>query len=164
MIEQIKHIPMTLRGAQKLREELDYLKNVLRPEIIKNISAAREHGDLKENAEYFAAREQQSFCEGRIQDIENKLSYAHVIDVTQVACEQQVVVFGATVNIENVDTKSRKTYCIVGDDESDLKNNMISINSPIARGLISHKKGDIVSINTPIGKITYKIIQIKYSI
>lgn len=163
MMLKITRIPMTLRGSKKLREELDYLKSVLRPEIIKNISIARGYGDLKENSEYLAAREQQSFCEGRIQEIETKLSNAHIIDISQIKCDKKVV-FGATVDIEHVDTKHRKIYCIVGDDESDLKHNMISINSPIARGLIGHKEGDVVIIHTPKGEVKYKIIQVKYSV
>lgn len=153
---------MTLKGAEKLRAELDYLKNVLRPEIIKNITEARKYGDLKENSEYSAAREQQAFCEGRIQKIESKLSHAHIIDITQLKTDKTVVVFGATVTIENINTKYQQIYHIVGDDEADLKKNMISINSPLARGLIGNKKGDIVVINTPKCKITYKIINIKY--
>lgn len=153
---------MTVRGSEKLREELDYLKNVLRSEIIKNIAVARGYGDLKENAEYLAAREQQAFCEGRIQEIELKLSNADIIDVTKIACDKKVV-FGSTVSIEHVDTNRRCMYCIVGDDEADLKNNMVSINSPIARGLIGHQEGDVVIIHTPKGEITYKIIQVKYS-
>lgn len=157
----MKRIPMTLRGAEKLREELDYLKNVRRPEIIKNISEAREHGDLKENAEYHAAREQQGFCEGRIQEIESKLSNAHIIDISKLITDDKIV-FGATVGVENLDTTYRQTYSIVGDDEANLKEHMISINSPIARGLIGHKEGDIVRINTPKGKVRYKIFQVKY--
>lgn len=164
MMTKMKQIPMTLRGSEKLREELDYLKNVLRPKIIKDIVNARQFGDLKENAEYFAAREQQAFCEGRIQEIETKLSNAHIIDVTKIVYDTRIVVFGVTVDIENLDTKHRQTYCIVGDDEADLKNHMISINSPIARGLIGHKEGDIVSIKIPKGEMRYKIIQIKYSV
>ncbi|WP_159714839.1 transcription elongation factor GreA [Blochmannia endosymbiont of Camponotus nipponensis] len=157
----MQYIPMTLRGAEKLKEELDYLKNIRRPEIIKNISEARGHGDLKENAEYHAAREQQGFCEGRIQEIESKLFHAYIIDVTKLITDDRVV-FGATVGIENLDTAYRHTYSIVGDDEANLKEHMISIHSPIARGLIGHKEGDIVHINTPKGEIRYKIIQVKY--
>ncbi|URJ25787.1 transcription elongation factor GreA [Blochmannia endosymbiont of Camponotus sp.] len=157
----MKRIPMTLRGAEKLREELDYLKNIRRPEIIKNISEAREHGDLKENAEYHAAREQQGFCEGRIQEIESKLSNAHIIDIAKLTTDDRVV-FGATVDVENLDTTYRQTYSIVGDDEANIKERMISINSPIARGLIGHKAGDIVRINTPKGQVRYKILQVKY--
>lgn len=157
----MKRIPMTLRGSEKLKEELDYLKNVRRPEIIQNISQAREHGDLKENAEYHAAREQQGFCEGRIQEIESKLASAHIIDVAKLSTGDRVV-FGATVGVENLETTYRQTYSIVGDDEANLKERMISIHSPIARGLIGHKEGDIVRINTPQGQVRYKIFQVKY--
>ncbi|CAD83619.1 transcription elongation factor, cleaves 3' nucleotide of paused mRNA [Candidatus Blochmanniella floridana] len=161
MTRKIERIPMTQNGVEKLRKKLEYLKNVLRPEIIKNISEARKHGDLKENSEYHAAREQQGFCEGRIQEIEFKLSNAYIIDVTKVA-EEQKVVFGVTVCVEKLDTQSKQVYRIVGDDEANYKKNMISINSPIARGLIGNTIGDIVTINTPQGNITYKIIQIQY--
>lgn len=157
----MKQIPMTLSGEKKLRQELDYLKNIRRPAIIKDIAAAREYGDLKENAEYHAAREQQGFCEGRIQEIEFKLSHACVIDVTKVVPSNRVV-FGVIVDIENVHTLHKNTYRIVGDDEADLKENMISVNSPIARGLIGSKEGDIVTITTPKGKIEYKVVQIRY--
>lgn len=144
-----------------MRSELEYLKNVLRPEIIKSISEARGYGDLKENSEYIVAREQQGFCEGRIREIEFKLSNAHVIDVTKIVFDKRVV-FGVTVNIENMNTKCSKIYRIVGDDEADFKKNMISINSPIARGLIGKKEGEIVVINTPKGEIKYKIMQVSY--
>lgn len=162
MITKIKPVPMTTQGAEKLRGELDYLKNILRPEIIKNISDARKYGDLKENAEYLAAREQQGFCEGRIQEIETKLANAYIIDITQMNSNKKVV-FGAIVDIEDIHTHNKQTYQIVGDDESDLKKNMISINSPIARGLIGNQAGDIVIVNTPKGDIQYKIIQVRYS-
>ncbi|MCE1695094.1 transcription elongation factor GreA, partial [Enterobacter hormaechei] len=131
----MKQIPMTVRGADKLREELEYLKNVRRPQIIASIAEAREHGDLKENAEYHAAREQQGFCEGRIQEIEAKLSNAQVIDVTKVTNNGRVI-FGATVTVLNVDSDEEQTYRIVGDDEANIKENLLSVNSPIARGLI----------------------------
>lgn len=157
----MKQIPMTVSGAAKLRKELDYLKNVRRPEIIKNIAEAREYGDLKENAEYHAAREQQGFCEGRIQEIECKLSNSYIIDITKITPSNRVV-FGVTVDIENLHTMYKQTYRIVGDDEANLKNNMIAINSPIARGLIGKKLGDIVIIDTPKGKIEYRIVQVKY--
>lgn len=157
----MKQIPMTLSGVEKLRKELDYLKNVCRPEIIKNISEARKYGDLKENSEYHAAREQQGFCEGRIQEIEFKLSNAYIIDVTKVIPSNRVV-FGVTVDIENLHTAYRQTYRIVGDDEANLKEKMISVNSPIARGLIGKKEGDVVTINTPQGKAEYRIVQVRY--
>ncbi|MGP4123569.1 MAG: transcription elongation factor GreA [Sodalis sp. (in: enterobacteria)] len=157
----MNQIPMTLRGAEKLREKLKYLKSIRRPEIIRSIAEAREHGDLKENAEYHAAREQQGFCEGRIQEIEAKLSNAQVIDVTKVAPSSRVI-FGATVSMENLDSEEKQKYLIVGDDEADFKQNLISINSPIARGLVGKKEGDIVVIKTPGGDVEYKILKVEY--
>lgn len=152
---------MTVRGANLLREELDYLKNVRRPEIIKAIAEAREHGDLKENAEYHAAREQQGFCEGRIQEIEGKLSNAQIIDVTKIANNGRVI-FGATVVLVNVETDDEVTYQIVGDDEADIKQGLISVNSPIARGLIGKEVDDNVTIITPGGKVEFDIINVEY--
>ena len=131
----MKQIPMTVRGAELLREELDFLKNTRRPEIIKAIAEAREHGDLKENAEYHAAREQQGFCEGRIQEIEGKLANSQIIDVTKIPNNGKVI-FGATVVLLNVNTEEEVTYRIVGDDEANIKEGLISVNSPIARGLV----------------------------
>lgn len=157
----MNQIPMTLRGAEKLREELEYLKSVRRPEIIRSIAEAREHGDLKENAEYHAAREQQGFCEGRIQEIEAKLSNAQVIDVTKLAPNGRVI-FGATVSVENLYSEEKQTYRIVGDDEADFKQNLISINSPIARGLVGKEEGDIVVIKTPGGEVEYEILKVAY--
>lgn len=154
-------IPMTLRGAEKLREELEFLKSVRRPEIIKAIAEARAHGDLKENAEYHAARDQQGFCEGRIQEIEAKLSNAQVIDVTKMSANGRVI-FGSTVSIQNLDTEDEQTYRIVGDDEADFKQNLISINSPIARGLVGKEAGDIAMIRTPGGDVEYEILKIEY--
>lgn len=153
--------PMTAKGAEMLRVELNELKSVKRPQIIQSIAEAREHGDLKENAEYHAAREQQSFCEGRIQDIEGKLSNAQVIDVTKIPNNGKVI-FGTTVTIINVSTDEETTYKIVGDDESDIKNNLISVNSPIARGLIGKQEDDIVTIKTPAGTVEYEISQVEY--
>lgn len=153
--------PMTADGAKKLRDELDQLKSVDRPQIIKAIAEAREHGDLKENAEYHAAREQQSFCEGRIQDIEGKLSNAQIIDVTKLTNNGKVV-FGATVTILNTQSDEETTYRIVGDDEADIKKQLISVNSPIARGLIGKELDDIVSIRTPSGNIEVEIIEVVY--
>ena len=144
--------PMTARGAQMLRDELNELKTKTRPRIIESIAEAREHGDLKENAEYHAAREQQSFCEGRIQDIEGKLSNAQIIDVTKMENTGKVI-FGTTVTILNVDSDEETTYRIVGDDEADIKNNLISVNSPIARGLIGKELDDTVTIQTPSGTV-----------
>jgi len=154
-------VPMTVDGANRLREELDELKKVTRPRIIAAIAEAREHGDLKENAEYHAAREQQSFCEGRIQEIEGKLSHSQVIDITKIPCTDKVI-FGVTVDIINVDSDETKTYQIVGDDEADVKVNKISINSPIARGLIGKEVGDEVTIKTPSGEVVYEIEQVKH--
>lgn len=153
--------PMTAKGAATLRAELEHLKAVKRPEIVNAIAEAREHGDLKENAEYHAAREQQGFCEGRIQDIEAKLSNAQIIDVTKIANNGKVI-FGTTVTIVNVETDEEVTYQIVGDDESDIKNNFISINSPIARGLIGKSVDDEISITTPGGVVDYEIIKVQY--
>jgi len=153
--------PMTAKGAGILRAELEQLKTVKRPEIVHAIAEAREHGDLKENAEYHAAREQQGFCEGRIQDIEAKLSNAQIIDVSKITNNGKVI-FGATVTIVNVETDEEVSYQIVGDDESDIKKNLISINSPIARGLVGKSLDDEISITTPGGVIDYDIIKVEY--
>ncbi|MBQ4836747.1 MULTISPECIES: transcription elongation factor GreA [Pseudoalteromonas] len=157
----MQSIPMTVRGEEMLREELNHLKKVVRPKIVADIAEAREHGDLKENAEYHAAREQQGFCEGRIQEIEAKLSTSQVIDVTKMANNGKVI-FGTTVTIVNVDTDEEVTYKIVGDDEADIKNNLISVNSPIARGLIGKELDDSVNIQTPNGTVEYEIIEVEY--
>ena len=154
-------IPMTVRGAAQLREELEFLKNVRRPEIIKAIAEAREHGDLKENAEYHAAREQQGFCEGRIQEIEGKLANSQIIDVTKMPNNGKVI-FGATVVLVNVNTDEEVTYQIVGDDEADIKQGLISVNSPIARGLIGKEVDDSVTIATPGGTVEFDIIEVEY--
>lgn len=154
-------IPMTLRGAEKLREELDYLKSVRRPEIIAAIAEAREHGDLKENAEYHAAREQQGFCEGRIKDIEAKLSNAQIIDITKIPNNGRVI-FGCTVTVMNLDSEEQQTYRIVGDDEADFKQNLISVNSPIARGLVGKEMDDVVVITTPGGTVEFEIVKVEY--
>ena len=153
--------PMTATGAENLRKELETLKNETRPTIVAAIAEAREHGDLKENAEYHAAREQQGFCEGRIQDIEAKLSNAQIIDISKITNNGKVI-FGTTVTIVNVDTDEEVTYKIVGDDEADVKLNLISVNSPIARGLIGKMLDDEIEIVTPGGKLTYEIINVKY--
>ncbi|WP_373100647.1 MULTISPECIES: transcription elongation factor GreA [Pasteurellaceae] len=157
----MQQIPMTVRGAEQLRQELDFLKNVRRPEIIKAIAEAREHGDLKENAEYHAAREQQGFCEGRIQEIEGKLSNGQIIDVTKIPNNGKVI-FGATVVLVNTDTEEEVTYRIVGDDEANIKEGLISVNSPIARGLIGKELDDTVSIVTPGGTVEFEIIAVEY--
>ena len=157
----MKQIPMTVVGAEQLRKELEYLKSVRRPEIIAAIADARAHGDLKENAEYHAAREQQGFCEGRIQEIESKLSHSQVIDVTKMANNGRVI-FGATVTVLNVDSDEELTYRIVGDDEADIKENLISVNSPIARGLVGKEVDDAVSIKTPGGDVEFEILKVEY--
>lgn len=157
----MKQIPMTVRGAELLREELEFLKNVRRPEIINAIAEAREHGDLKENAEYHAAREQQGFCEGRIQEIEGKLGNAQVIDITKMPNNGKVI-FGATVTLVNVDSDEEVTYRIVGDDEANIKEGLISVNSPIARGLIGKEVDDNATIQTPGGKVEFDIIEVQY--
>ncbi len=154
-------VPLTVKGANKLREELDELKNVLRPKIIAAISEAREHGDLKENAEYHAAREQQSFTEGRIADIEGKLSNAQIIDITKIDANGKVI-FGATVEIEDLDTEDVVTYQIVGVDEADIKQGRISVGSPIARSLIGKEVEDVVTVKAPGGEKEYEILSIKY--
>ena len=157
----MQQIPMTVRGAELLRKELEYLKNERRPEIIKAIAEAREHGDLKENAEYHAAREQQGLCEGRIQEIEGKLANCQIIDVTKIPNNGKVI-FGATVTLVNTNTNDEVTYRIVGDDEADIKNGLISVNSPIARGLIGKEQDDVVNITTPGGVVEFEIIEVEY--
>ena len=151
-------VPMTVGGAEALRKELDNLKGV---RITAAIAEARAHGDLKENAEYHAAREQQSFAEGRIQEIEGKLSNAQIIDISKMP-QTGKVIFGVTVDIENVGNGETKTYQIVGDDEADLKIGKISVNSPIARGLIGKEEGDTVVIQTPAGQVEYEIAEVRY--
>lgn len=157
----MSQVPITARGAEKLREELTELKQVVRPRIIKAIAEAREHGDLKENAEYHAAREQQSFTEGRIQEIEGKLGNAQIIDVTTLLPNGKVV-FGTTVDLIDEDTGDEVTYQIVGEDESDIKAGLISINSPIARALIGKEEGEVVCAKTPGGDKEFEIVAVKY--
>lgn len=157
----MQRYPMTPEGKIALEQELHHLKTVERPRITQAIAEAREHGDLKENAEYHAAREQQGFCEGRIQDIEGKLGAAQVIDIKDLE-QNGKVVFGVTVTIENLDTEDQVTYKIVGDDEADFKQNKISVNSPIARGLIGKYEGDDTKIVTPKGEVEYEIIKVEY--
>ncbi|ASK78370.1 transcription elongation factor GreA [Paraphotobacterium marinum] len=153
-------VPMTVKGEKLLREELDRLLK-RRPEISKAIAEARELGDLKENAEYHSAREEQGICEAQIRDIEYKLSVAQVIDVTKQPKSDKII-FGSTVTLIDVNDDSSVTYCIVGDDESDIKQNLISVNSPIARGLIGKLEGDEVSINTPGGLKEFEIDKVDY--
>lgn len=154
-------IPLTVRGEQMLKDELKKLKTEDRPRIIEAIAVAREHGDLKENAEYHAAREQQSFCEGRIKEIESKLSNATVIDVTTINANGKVV-FGATVDLVDENSGDEITYKIVGEDEADIKANMISISSPIARALIGKEEGDIAEVQTPGGVRSLEIVEVHY--
>lgn len=152
---------MTEAGAEQLRAELEHLKRVERPRIVRAIAEARAHGDLKENAEYHAAREQQSFAEGRIQEIESKLSRAQIIDITRLAPDDKVI-FGATVTVINLDSDETRVYRIVGDDEADVKAGRISISSPIARALIGKRVGDEVAVQTPSGTVSYEIDQVAY--
>jgi len=154
-------VPLTARGAEQLREELDRLKRVERPRIIEAIAEARAHGDLKENAEYHAAREQQGFVEGRINDIEGKLSNAQIIDVTTLSANGKVV-FGATVKVLELDKDDELCYQIVGDDEADLKKGMISVSSPIARCLIGKSEGDVASLDAPGGIREFEILEVLY--
>ena len=153
--------PMTQQGADALEAELHKLKFTMRPQIVEAIATARAHGDLKENAEYHAAREQQSFMEGRIKDIESKLSHAQIIDVTQIANHGKVV-FGSTVTLVNLDTDDEVTYKIVGDDEADYKQNKISYKSPLARSIIGKEEGNEVDAKTPGGDVAYEILKVQY--
>ncbi len=155
-----KH-PMTVQGAEALKVELNELKFVVRPRIVEAIATARAHGDLKENAEYHAAREQQSFNEGRIQDLEGKLSQAQVIDITKLTNNGKVV-FGATVKLCHVATDAEITYQIVGEDEADIKVNKISYSSPIGRALIGKELDDAIAVHTPGGIVEYEIIGVDY--
>ncbi|HIK73691.1 MAG TPA: transcription elongation factor GreA [Alcanivorax sp.] len=157
----MQRVPMTTAGAEALRKELDQLKKVDRPRISAAIAEAREHGDLKENAEYHAAREQQGFCEGRIQDIESKLSNAQIIDITSIQNTGKVI-FGVTVTIVDVDSDEERVYQIVGDDEADIKSGKLSVNSPIARGLIGREEGDTVQIDTPGGTKEYEVDKVEH--
>lgn len=157
----MQRFPMTVEGAKALEVELQRLKMTERPRISKAIAEAREHGDLKENAEYHAAREDQGFVEARINDIEAKLSAVQIIDIANIPYTGKVV-FGSTVTIINVDTDESRTYRIVGDDEADIKNGRISAASPIARGLLGKMEGDEVEIETPRGKVEYEIEKVEH--
>ncbi len=154
-------VPMTVAGEASLREELTRLKTVDRPRISQAIGVAREHGDLKENAEYHAAREQQSFAEGRIIEIESKLAGAQVIDVTKIGWTGKVI-FGTTVDLLNIDTDEQVRYRIVGEDEADIKKNLISVGSPLARALIGKEEGDVALVRAPAGDIEYEIDQVHH--
>lgn len=153
--------PMTIQGARALEEELKHLKTELRPQITQAIAEARELGDLKENAEYHAAREQQGMVEARIRDIEGRLSNAQIIDITTIPRSGKVI-FGTTVEIVNVDTDESVTYQIVGDDEADIKSGKISVSSPIARALIGKQEGDAVIVKTPGGDVEYEIVEVRH--
>ena len=152
-------IPMTPAGHKRLKEELQQLKSVERPKVIQEVATAREHGDLRENAEYHAAREQQSFAEGRINDIESKLSVAQIIDVTAIPATGKVI-FGATVAILNLETDETLRYQIVGEDEASVKENRISVTSPMSRSLVGKEIGDVVSVRTPAGPVDYEIVDV----
>ena len=154
-------VPVTLRGHEMLKDELKQLKSVDRPRVIQAIAEAREHGDLKENAEYHAAKEQQGFIEGRIKELEGKLSHLQVIDVTTLDATGKVV-FGATVDLLDVKTDTESTYRIVGEDEADIKTGLISYTSPIARALIGKNEGDEIVFEAPGGQKTYEVIEVRY--
>ena len=153
--------PITINGLEKLKDELIYLKEKKRPEIVAAISEARSHGDLKENAEYHAAKEQQSYNEGRINEIEDIISRANVIDITKFNNEGKVI-FGSTVFLQNLDTKEKIEYKIVGKDEADLKKKLIYFKSPIGKGIIGKNKGDLVEVSTPAGIKNFEIINVEY--
>ena len=154
--------PLTIQGAQRLRAELDELKSVKRPAVINAIAEARAHGDLKENAEYHAAREQQGFIEGRIKQLEAELSHAQVIDVSKLNAGSRIV-FGATVQLANTETDEERSYQIVGDLEADIKQGLIAISSPVARALIGKHEGDVVTIEAPGGTHEYEIVAVSYA-
>ncbi len=156
-----KSSPMTEIGARKLREELHKLKTELRPKIIRAIAEARSHGDLSENAEYHAAREQQGFIEGRIAELEGKMANAQIID-TSTLNGQGKVVFGATVAIMNLASEEPVTYQIVGEDEADIRNGLVSVRSPIARALIGKEAGDTVVVEAPAGRLEYEVLEVRY--
>jgi len=157
----VSKVPLTSRGADLLRDELKRLKSVERPRVVEAIATARAHGDLKENAEYHAAKEQQGLMEARIRDIEGKLSNAQIIDVTELTPTGRVV-FGATVDLVDVNDGSEASYRIVGEDEADIKSGLLSVGSPIARALIAKEEGDVVDVKTPSGTRSYEIASVKY--
>lgn len=157
----MNRVPLTARGAEQLRAELEQLKRVERPRVIEAIAEARAHGDLKENAEYHAAREQQGFIEGRIKEVEGKLSNAEIIDVTKLNPGGRVV-FGATVDVLEIDKDEEHSFIIVGDDEADIKQGKISVGSPIARGLIGKSEGDTALVEAPGGKREFEILDVRY--
>lgn len=154
-------IPLTAKGAEKLRDELKRLKSKDRPQVVSAIAEARAHGDLKENAEYHAAKEQQGFIEARIREIEAKLSNAEIIDVSKLDAGGKVV-FGATVEVEDIDSGQSAIYQIVGEDEADIKQGLLSVNSPIARALIGREEGDEVAVEAPGGTRTLEVVAVRY--
>ncbi|HMK48907.1 MAG TPA: transcription elongation factor GreA [Thermodesulfovibrionales bacterium] len=156
----LKRIPITPAGYQKLQEELERLLKVDRPNNIKNISEARAHGDLSENAEYHAAKEQQSFLEGRIQELKTKLALADVIDPSKIS--QNKIAFGAKVRVADLDSDEKKTFCLVGPDEADVKSGKISVSSPVGRALLNKEVGDVVSIKVPARTLEYEILEISF--
>lgn len=157
----MKKVPLTVRGANLLREELNQLRSVARPKVIQDIAEARAHGDLKENAEYHAAREQQGFIEGRIRDIEHKLAHAHVIDISTLPATGRVV-FGVTVDLEDLESGEMRRYQIVGEDEANIKQGLISVSSPLARAMIGKEEGDLVLLDAPGGARELEIVEIRY--
>lgn len=161
MSASLNKIPMTVLGHQKLIEELEHLKRVVRKEVIEAISEARKHGDLKENAEYHAAKERQSFVEGRIAELEGKLANAYVIDITKIEMHGRVI-FGTTVELINLSSNETVSYKIVGEDEADIKLGKISVTSPLARALIGKEEGEVVEVSTPAGIISYEIDAVKH--
>ena len=157
----MQKIPLTVAGAEKLKAELQQLKSVARPEVIAAIAEARSHGDLSENAEYEAAKDRQGFIEGRIAELESKLSHAQIIDPTESHAEGKIV-FGATVTVSDLETDEEATYQIVGDDEADIKTGKISVNSPIARAMIGKEEGDVAEVQAPSGVREYDILTVQY--
>ena len=157
----MRKVPMTFGGAEALREELNELKTQKRPKIVQAIAEAREHGDLKENAKYHAAREQQSFCEGRIKEIEGKLADSEIIDIRTIPHTGRVI-FGTTVTLYNLDTEQKVTYQIVGEDEADVKNNKISVGSPISRAMMGKAEGDEIVVKAPGGDVEYEIEKVQH--
>ena len=157
----MRKVPMTIDGAERLRAELNELKTVQRPKITQAIAEAREHGDLKENAEYHAAREQQSFCEGRIKEIEGKLADSEIIDIKAIPAAGKVI-FGTTVTLYNLDTEQSVTYQIVGEDEADVKDGKISVGSPIARAMMGKSEGDEITVKAPGGDVPYEIEKVEH--
>ena len=153
--------PITFQGLEKIKKELEELKNIKRPKIVEAIAEARGHGDLKENAEYHAAKEEQSKIEGRIIEINNLIAKANVIDVTKLE-KKEIVVFGSTVSLINLENNQKKTYKIVGKDEADIKKNYIYFRSPIGRALIGKNKKDLVNVKTPSGEKNFEIVEVKY--